>query len=153
PERAIQRVCLRDGPREAVEDEAIPAVRLFEPLADDADHELVRHELACVHEGLGLLAELGAVTHRLAQDVPGGDLRYAEVRVELLGLRALPGTRRPQQNQIHRNVSPKGSRRLPCSSRLQRSLRGNAEAAADARAAGTRKALVVAADEVTFDLL
>ena len=53
-----QRVGLRHGAREAVEQEAVVAL-LVDLVEDHRDHQVVGHELAVVHVLLGLLAELG----------------------------------------------------------------------------------------------
>jgi hypothetical protein len=62
--------------REAVEDVA-PTARVVavEALAHDPAHDLVRHELATVHDLLGLEAELGALLDRGAEHVTGRDVR------------------------------------------------------------------------------
>ena len=50
------------------------AASLSDAFEDHADDDLVGHEVAVVHVLLGLLAELGPVLDRLAQDVAGGDV-------------------------------------------------------------------------------
>ena len=40
-QHAVERLGLRHGAREAVEDEALARVRLLDALADDADHDVV----------------------------------------------------------------------------------------------------------------
>src|SRR5690606_27583377 len=56
-EGRVERLCLGDGPGEAVEDRASLRVRLLQPLLDEGEDELVRHELALAHELVELLPE------------------------------------------------------------------------------------------------
>src|SRR5262249_49150142 len=56
------------------------------------------HELPRVHDGGDLLAELGALGARLAQHVPRRELGDAVALRQALGLRALAGSRRPEEN-------------------------------------------------------
>src|SRR3546814_4352857 len=46
--------------REAVEDEAVGAVGLIDAVGNHGDHEVVRHEVAGIHDRLRLAAELAA---------------------------------------------------------------------------------------------
>lgn len=46
---------MRASPWEAVQDEAAAALGPLQRLADEADHNLVRHERARLHRRLGLL--------------------------------------------------------------------------------------------------
>ncbi len=55
-----ERVGLRHGAREAVEQEAVVAV-LVDLLEDHRDHQIVGHQAAVVHVLLGLRAEVGAL--------------------------------------------------------------------------------------------
>ncbi len=50
----VERARLRDRAREAIEDEAVAAVGLDDPLGDDADDDLVGDEPTGVHDSLGL---------------------------------------------------------------------------------------------------
>ena len=84
---------LGDGAGHAVQDEALCAVRLGQPLFQDADDDIVRHKAAGVHVALGLQAHLGALLDGGAQDVAGGDGRDAQLGGEDLGLGALARTR------------------------------------------------------------
>ena len=93
-ERLVERLGLDDGAREAVEQEAVARVVLLEALDDDPDDHVVGHELAGVHEALGLGAQRAAVLDGQAQDVAGRDVREAELVADALGLRALAGAGR-----------------------------------------------------------
>src|SRR6266571_1444811 len=70
---------LRNGARKAVEQIAARAVHLLQALLDQADDDVVGHELPGVHHLLRGDAERGAGLHRGAQHVAGGDLRDAEL--------------------------------------------------------------------------
>ena len=95
-----QRLGLRRGAREAVEDEAVGRLAGVDPLADHADDHLVGDEVAAVHVVLGGLAELGSLAHRGAEDVPGRVVRQLEVLLQALALRALARPRGAEQDQI-----------------------------------------------------
>ena len=53
-EHPVERPRLRDRARKAVEDEAVTAVGLFNPVGDDADDDLVGDEFAGIHHRFGL---------------------------------------------------------------------------------------------------
>ena len=55
----VERLGLRHGAREAVEDEAVGGLLALDPLGDHADDHLVGDQVAAVHVLLRLLAELG----------------------------------------------------------------------------------------------
>jgi hypothetical protein len=83
----IQR--LLTGARKSVEDEAFRGIFLREPLADDAEHDLVRHELPRFHDVFRLLAETRAGIDGRAQDIAGRNLGNVALGLELAGLGAL----------------------------------------------------------------
>ena len=76
----VERLGLGDGAREAVKDEAVGGVRLTDALGDDAVDDVVGDELAPLHHRLRLLADVGALGHRLAQHLAGRELRDAVAR-------------------------------------------------------------------------
>ena len=73
-EHRVELVGLGDVAREAVEQEAGRRVRLAEPVTHHRDGDLVGHQVAGVHVGLGQLAELGAAGDVGPEDVAGRDL-------------------------------------------------------------------------------
>jgi len=58
---------------------------------------VVGHEVALVHVGLGLLAELRLLLDRRAQDVARRVVRQVEIVDDALGLGALAGPGRAEQ--------------------------------------------------------
>ena len=74
---------------------------VLQALGHQADNDVVGHELAGVHVGLGLLAQRRAGFDGRTQHVPRRDVRRGELFNQLGRLRALPGTRRPQQHDVH----------------------------------------------------
>src|SRR5262249_42890228 len=64
-EQPVERLRLGHRPREAVQDEALPAVRLSEALADEPDDHAVGDELAGIHVAPCLEPEGRAVRDRL----------------------------------------------------------------------------------------
>ena len=68
-------------------------------LADHADDDGVGHQLARVHEALRLAAEVAAVGDRGAQQVAGGEVQEVVFATEALGLGALPGSGRAEEDE------------------------------------------------------
>ena len=99
-EGGLERLRLRHRAREAVEDEPVAGLVAVEAVHDHADDQLVGHEVAAVHVLLGLPAELRLVLHRLAQDVAGREVGKVEVVDQPLGLGALPGPGRAEQDEV-----------------------------------------------------
>src|SRR3954453_12362979 len=99
-QRVVERLGLLVRPREAVEQEAVGGVGLAQAVEDHGDDDLVRHELAAVHVRLRLLAEVRLVLDGLAEHVARRDVREREVLLQTIGLRALPGPGRPQQDEV-----------------------------------------------------
>ena len=106
------------GPGEPVEQPTGRGVRLREPLRDDAQHDLVAHELARVHDRLGLEPELGALLDRGAQHVAGGDVRHAVALGQAHRLGALARTLPSEHEEADRPLLGRSSVRfhdvLPC---------------------------------------
>ena len=65
----------------------------LEALPDDAEHDLVGHQLPCVHGGLGP-PQVGTRSHRFPEQVARGYLGNAVIGHQPLGLGSLSGTRR-----------------------------------------------------------
>ena len=98
---AVEGLGLGDGPRKAVQDEAVFCVRLLQSLLDDVDHQVVRHQLAAVHVALHLLAKRRPGPPLGTQHVTGRD------RGDVVGidqgtrLRSLSRARRAKKYQVH----------------------------------------------------
>ena len=60
---------LDDGAGEAVEDEAVLALWLDEVFLDEVDEDFVGNKLACIHDWLGLLADVGASSNSGAEEI------------------------------------------------------------------------------------
>ena len=101
----LHRLGLDDRARKAVEEKAVRAVGLRDPLADEAEDDLVADERARVHHLLRRLAERSAGLDGGAQHVAGRDLRDREALADERCLRALAGARRSQQDESHGVVS------------------------------------------------
>ena len=89
----LQRLGLGDGAGHPVQNVAIGAVRLLQTLADDADDDLIGHQLACVHVLLGLQAGGSSVLHSCTQDITGRDGGNTQRLLDNVRLCALAGTR------------------------------------------------------------
>src|SRR5436853_481597 len=75
---ALELLGLRGVAGEPVEKEPLLRVGLAEALLDHLDGDLVGHQVPGVDVALGLLAQLGAVVHVLAEQVAGRDVRGPE---------------------------------------------------------------------------
>ncbi|MPL95824.1 hypothetical protein SDC9_41996 [bioreactor metagenome] len=96
---------LRQRAREAVEDEARGLHRV-QLLLDQADDDLVGHQLAAVHHLGDAAAHLGPRGLGLAQHVAGRQLHHAALLHQLARLRALACAGRPQQDDVGHVTSP-----------------------------------------------
>src|SRR3954451_11939149 len=99
-ELRAERLGLRDGAGESVEDEPVGRLVAGHALRDDADHHLIGNEVAPIHVPLGLGAELGALTNGGPEDVAGRVVGEAEVLLQPLALRPLSGAGRTQKHEI-----------------------------------------------------
>ena len=100
-QRVLERVCLLLVARKAVQQEAVAGVIGGHPARDHLHDQLVGDEVAVLHVLARALAKHGALGDLGAEDVAGGDVRQAEVLAQPLGLRALAGARRAEQDQVH----------------------------------------------------
>jgi hypothetical protein len=112
-----ERLGLRERAGKAVEQE-VPRLAL-EPLADHRGHERVGYEVTLLHVARGLAPELGVAPALLTQQLAGRDVGERERRAERLGLGALAGAGRTQQDQMQRfhghpprAASPKSARAI-----------------------------------------
>src|SRR6185295_13635898 len=101
-QHGVERLGLSLGAREAVQDEALGGIRLGDAVLDQTDHQRVGHQLAPLHDPLGLLAELAARGYRGAQHVAGRELDHALLGLQALRLGALSSARRSQKDDVHR---------------------------------------------------
>ena len=97
----VQRPCLLQGAREAVQQHVRADVRVAQDALDDADDQVVRHEVAGAHDPLRLLADLAAPRDLGAQDVAGRQVRQLELPLDVSRLRALAASRRPEDQPDH----------------------------------------------------
>ena len=106
-EHLVESGGLLQGAREAIQDHAVLAVGLIDPVGNDLDDDLVRDEVAGIHDGLGALAHLAARLNGGTEHLPGGKLDQTATCGKFLRLRSLAGPRRSQQNEVHmRLVAP-----------------------------------------------
>ncbi|MNT57285.1 hypothetical protein D3C72_1946450 [compost metagenome] len=83
---------MRDGAREAVEQIAIGAIGFLQAVLDQADHDVVRHEAARIHDFFRCQAQFRAFLDRRAQHVARGDLWNIVFFFDEVSLGALAGT-------------------------------------------------------------
>ena len=112
---------LHVGPREAVEDHAAVGVGPAEPVEQQADGDLVGHELARVHVAPGLDAERRPVADGGPEQVAGGHDRDPQPLGEERRLRPLPGAGRAEEDDdLHLSAGAppwRGGPKAPASTR------------------------------------
>ena len=130
-QHAIEALSLQDRAREPIEDEPAAGVGFGKPLAHHTEHGRIVDELAGIHDGLGATTQFGTVAHMGAQQVSCRDLRDTMALDEALGLRALAGTGRTEENDSHerelqasvhrndRDVTANGTRPFPAGQMLR----------------------------------
>src|ERR1039458_6188529 len=84
-EQLLERLSLRHGPGEAVQQEPGLGVVVLEPVGDHGDGPLVRNQVPSRHVRLGPAAERGAMADVVAEDITCRDLRDRQVRRYELG--------------------------------------------------------------------
>lgn len=89
----LQRLSLGDGAGHAVQNVAVGAVRLLQTLADDADDNVIGHQLAGVHVLLGPQAGRSTVLDSCTQNVTGRDGGDTQRLLDNVRLSAFAGTR------------------------------------------------------------
>ena len=89
----IQGLGLGQRAGHAVQDVAVGAVGLRDPLCHNADDQLVGHQMTGVHAGLDLKAQRSLVLDGSAENVTGRDGRDTQLGAEDLSLRSFAGAR------------------------------------------------------------
>ena len=89
----LEGLGLGDRAGHAVQNVAVRAVRLLQALVDDADDDLIGHQLTGVHILLGLEARRSPILHGSTQNVASGDGRNIQLLLQNFGLSAFAGTR------------------------------------------------------------
>src|SRR5690606_24737131 len=92
---------LGDGPRESIEQETVPAILQTDTLLDQPNNQLIRNQSTRCHYIFYLETQRGLSLDRCPEHISRGYLRYGKGLCDNFGLRALSGTRRPQQNDPH----------------------------------------------------
>ena len=100
----VERLGLRHRPREPIQHEPRARIVAVEPLADDADHDLVVHQLPAVHDRLGGAPELGTVRHGFAQNVARRNPRNPAAPRQPFRLRPFACAGRSKNDQIQRHA-------------------------------------------------
>ena len=92
----FQGLGLGQGAGHPVQDEAVCAVALGDPVSDDAQDQLVRDQRALVHVLLCFFTKLRTIGDCLPEHVPGRDGGNAELLCQQLCLCSLSGAGRAQ---------------------------------------------------------
>ena len=108
-EHLVELLGLNEVARESVEDEPTARIVLREPVADQRDRQLIRHELAGCEDRLHLAAEVCSLCDRGAEHVPRRDVGNTVGCADPLCLRALPGSLRPENEDVDRRYLRKPS--------------------------------------------
>mmetsp|Transcript_48396 Transcript_48396/g.92598 ORF Transcript_48396/g.92598 Transcript_48396/m.92598 type:complete len:254 (+) Transcript_48396:155-916(+) len=94
----VQHLRLADRSWESVKHEAVPALRLFNGVFNDAHHELVGYKRSAQHGFLGLHTQWCLVLYGLPQDVPCCQVAEAVIPLYHFRLCALSRSRRAQEH-------------------------------------------------------
>jgi hypothetical protein len=73
---------------------------VLEALEDHRDDELIWDEVPVGHVARRFAPQLGGALAVRAQEISGSDVRELELFAQQGGLRALPGARRPEQDEV-----------------------------------------------------
>src|SRR5690606_1265124 len=92
---------LRNGAREAVEQEALGTVIVLDALFHQANDDFIGHQATGIHYFLRFQTQRGSRFYGSSQHVTGGDLRNTELLHDELGLSALTGAGCAKQNDSH----------------------------------------------------
>src|SRR5205823_1352439 len=82
-------------------DYAVVGVRLLQSIDNHGDRDLVRHQLAAVHELFRLHSKRRLSGHGVAKHVAARNVHHAQIGSEGLRLSALSGPRRTNQHNVH----------------------------------------------------
>mmetsp|Transcript_3908 Transcript_3908/g.10225 ORF Transcript_3908/g.10225 Transcript_3908/m.10225 type:complete len:280 (-) Transcript_3908:143-982(-) len=94
----VEGLGLRQRSGESVQDEAVFAVVFLDAIADDPHHDVVADEPSGVHDGLGLLADLGSGGNGSAEHVTGRQGGDPEELLDLGSVGSLSGSRWSEQD-------------------------------------------------------
>ena len=104
--RRFERLGLGPAPREAVEDDSFRGVRAAQALDEHLDRDRVGDELPALHVAVRLATEGRPRADRVAEQVPGRHVWKPQPLREDGRLGALPGTRRPEQDEDSHRMKP-----------------------------------------------
>src|SRR5664279_5485330 len=100
-QHAVELVPLGDIARKPVEQKALYCIFFGEAGAHHGVGDVVRHQIAGVHELLGLPAKLRVAGHVSSKDIAGRDFRDVEVDGDEFRLGALTRSWRPHEDESH----------------------------------------------------
>jgi hypothetical protein len=104
-EEGTQRHSLSNGARVAVEEKALlHCVGFGEACLEEAQHDMVGHEMSAVQESIDLGAERRWLGRQFAQEVASGEMRDPKMSSEGRALCAFAGPRSAKDDEPHRAV-------------------------------------------------
>ena len=86
---------------ETVKKDASLALRVVKVLLDEANDEIVRHEITTLHDSIGFFAEGRASFDGITEHITRGQVADTKIVLNLGALRALAGTWWPNHDDIH----------------------------------------------------
>src|SRR6476620_5796192 len=108
----VQRLGLGNSAGETVKDKAVGGLLVLEALGDHPDGHLVRDQVPAIHVLLGLLADLGPLLDRRAQDVAGRVIGQPEVLLPTLHLCPLAAPGRSEQDEVQLGQARRSAARV-----------------------------------------
>ena len=100
-EHGIKLLSLSLSSGEAVKEDAALALWVAEVVLDEADDELIGHELSSLHDAISLHAELSACLDSVSEHVTCGQVAHAEVILDLGSLSALARAWWSNHDDVH----------------------------------------------------
>lgn len=134
--KPIQRHGLVKGSGITIQQKALSILELRQLVKHHARHKLVRYELPAINKILYLFSKGRLVRNCVPEYVSGGEMLKMVIVREMLGLGAFSGAGRSKEDNVH----PSALSRVPAS------------ASPALNSPGLRKSLVMAHDQVRFQL-
>ena len=100
-EHIIELLSLSNSAGEAVEKDTSFTLWVAHVVFDETNDELVRHEIATLHNGVSLFAKLSASSDGVTQHVASGEMADAKVILDLGALGSLTGAWWSNHDHVH----------------------------------------------------
>ena len=100
-EHIVELLSLSNSAGESVKKDASFTLWVAHVIFDKTNDEVVRHEIATLHNGVSLLAKLSACSDGVTQHVASGEMADAKVILDLGALGSLTGAGGSNHDNVH----------------------------------------------------